>query len=361
MTNTMPHNSQTDPVGLEGSSSHAAGLVAIRSVVAQGPFSAGSTARVCTMAPPNSNPPPPSNRPSSGGLVPTLKQRYDDVRARIAKAATRAGTDPRSVLLVAVTKYADPEQIRELIQLGHADFGENRVQQLLQRAAMIDEWLARHRTLPSSPWTGTGQLDLFSAPPKPATPEVTPATSVRWHMIGSLQRNKVKKVVEVCRLIHSVDSLRLAEEVQAIAVKREAPIDVLLQVNTSGEASKGGCAPAAAVHLAEQFDTMLNVRLRGVMTMAPYSDNPEDSRDTFARAREIYQEIRDAQIGGGHCTILSMGMSNDFEVAIEEGANLVRVGTALFGEKPIEDEPEEKGSESDSSDSDDEGGSERDS
>ncbi len=273
---------------------------------------------------------------------PTLRERYDHVRTRIARAAARAGTDPRGILLVAVTKYADPEQIRELIQLGHADFGENRVQQLLQRAAMIDEWLARHRTLPSSPWSGSGQLDLFSSLTKPVAQDAAPAQAVRWHMIGGLQRNKVKKVAEVCRLIHSVDSLRLAEEVQSIAVKRETPIDVLLQVNAAREASKGGCAPAAAIHLAEQFDTMVNVRLRGVMTMAPYSENPEDSRRTFARAREVFEEIRAAQIGGGHCTILSMGMSGDFEVAIEEGANLVRVGTALFGEKPVEEVADEK-------------------
>ncbi|MGE3106921.1 MAG: YggS family pyridoxal phosphate-dependent enzyme [Phycisphaerales bacterium] len=301
------------------------------------------------------NPPNPSSsgQPSGSSAGTSLKHRYDEVRQRIAKAAARAGADPRGVLLVAVTKYADPEQIRELIQLGHSDFGENRVQQLLQRHAMIDEWLSRHRTMPSSPWSGAGaseQLDLFTAPAKIDATELAPAPVVRWHMIGTLQRNKVKKVAEVCRLIHSVDSLRLAEEIQAIAVKRETPIDVLLQVNTSGERSKGGCAPAAAIHLAEQFDTMLNVRLRGVMTMAPYSDNPEDSRDSFVRAREIYEEIREAQIGGGHCTILSMGMSNDFEVAIEEGANLVRVGSALFGERPVDagaDENEENEPDSD--------------
>lgn len=250
----------------------------------------------------------------------TLSDRYSAVRERITTAAKRAGTDPRSVVLVAVTKYAEPDQIRELIKLGHADFGENRVQQLIQRAAMIDEWLVRQRSLPGS--GGAKQ-----------TPQ-----SVRWHMIGHLQRNKAKKVLEICRLVHSVDSLRLAEEIQTLAVKRENPIDVLLQVNISGEESKSGCAPPAAMHLAEQIDTMVNVRLRGLMTMGPNTANPEDARWSFARCRDLFNEIRDAGIAPGHFNILSMGMSGDFEIAVEEGSNLVRVGSSIFGE-PAADAP----------------------
>lgn len=250
----------------------------------------------------------------------TLSERYASVRDRIANAAKRAGTDPRSVVLVAVTKYAEPDQIRELISLGHADFGENRVQQLTQRAAMIDEWLARQHTLPA---TGHAR----------PTPD-----SVRWHMIGHLQRNKAKKVLDLCRLVHSVDSLRLAEEIQTLALKREQAVDVLLQVNISGEESKAGCVPPAAIHLAEQIDTMINVRLRGLMTMAPHTDNPEDARWSFARCRDLFFDIRDAGIASGHFNILSMGMSNDFEIALQEGSNLVRVGSAIFGE-PSADAP----------------------
>jgi pyridoxal phosphate enzyme (YggS family) len=184
---------------------------------------------------------------------------------------------------------------------------------------------------------------------------------VRWHMIGHLQRNKAKKVLEVCRLIHSVDSLRLAEEVQAAAIKLEKTVDVLLQVNTSGERSKGGCAVAAAVHLAEQMDTMVQVRLRGLMTMARYSENPEDSRPAFARCRELFYEIRDSGYAGRNFNILSMGMTGDFEVAIQEGANLVRVGSAIFGEprpeQVAEDERVEEGAEGEAEEPDkDEGG-----
>ena len=154
--------------------------------------------------------------------------------------------------MVAVTKYAEADQIRALIQLGHRDFGENKVQNLITRVAMIEEFMARRKVLPHAGHHAGGPVD----------------TAIRWHMIGHLQRNKAKKAVELCRLIHSVDSLRLAEEIQSVATKRVEPVDVLVQVNCSGEKSKFGCPPPAALHLAEQIDTMLTVRVRGLMTMA---------------------------------------------------------------------------------------------
>ncbi|MBC7834123.1 MAG: YggS family pyridoxal phosphate-dependent enzyme [Phycisphaerales bacterium] len=272
-----------------------------------------------------------------------LKQRYEETKGRIAEAAARAGRAPGEVLLVAVTKYAEADQIRELIQLGQVDFGENRVQQLLQRAAMIDEWLGRQRTLPSTPRArasiGANIAERLAKPASisrasPATAAAGAQAKVRWHMIGHLQRNKAKQAIDAVRLVHSVDSLRLAEELQAAAGKRDHVTDVLLQVNASGERSKYGCSLPAAVHLAEQIDTMVQVRLRGVMTMAALSDNPEHARATFGRCREVFEEIRDAGIASGYFDILSMGMSSDFEVAIQEGANLVRVGSAIFGEPP---------------------------
>ena len=284
----------------------------------------------------------------------TLKDRYTEVRQRIANAAQRSGRSANSVILVAVTKNAEPDQIRDLIKLGHADFGENRVQQLVQRATIIDEWLGRHRSLPgaSRPRPATPDDDMWSdyAPqadrPGPVAP--SPSTKVRWHMIGHLQRNKARKVVETCRLVHSVDSLRLAEELQQIAFKREQPVEVLLQVNCSGEEQKYGCAIAAAPHLAEQIETMIQVKVRGLMTMAAYSANPEAARPTFGRARELFHEIRDSGVVGPQFNILSMGMSGDFEVAIDEGSNLVRVGTALFGEaKPGADSAEDEDDDAD--------------
>jgi pyridoxal phosphate enzyme (YggS family) len=230
-------------------------------------------------------------------------------------------------MLVAVTKFAEADQVRSLIQLGHRDFGENKVQNLLHRVGMVEEFMARRRVLPRSRQAHDGESLLPNG-----------EDAVRWHMIGHLQRNKARKAVEFCRLIHSVDSLRLAEEIQAMAMKREHPVEVLVQVNCSGEASKFGCPLPAAVHLAEQIDTMVSVRVRGLMTMAPLSENPEDARETFARCRELFEEVKKTGVGDGRFNILSMGMSGDFEVAIGEGSNVVRVGSAIFGEpKAVEE------------------------
>jgi len=247
-----------------------------------------------------------------------LKDAYRRVMDRIADAAARANRSANEVVLVAVTKYATVDQIQKLLELGQMDLGESKVQHLQQRVAMIDEFLGRRKTLSAA---------------APKSKQLVPE-NVRWHMIGHLQRNKVKQVVPLVSLIHSVDSLRLAEELHNYAARQDLTIDILLQVNASGEVSKAGVAAPAAVHLAEQIDSMVHLRLRGVMTMAPYSDKPEDARPTFARAAEIFQDIRKEKIGGDTCNVLSMGMSGDFEIAIEEGANVIRVGSALFGPGP---------------------------
>lgn len=261
------------------------------------------------------------------------------MRERIAAAAIRSGRSADQIILVAVTKHAEHEQIRELLALGHQDLGENRAQLLEQRAGMIEEWQARQKML-----GGAGGSSKVVKP--------------RWHMIGHLQRNKVKKVVPIARLIHSVDSLRLVEEIQAFAARRDRraaepmpPVEVLLQVNCSGEQSKFGCAVPAAMHLADQIETMVQVKLRGLMTMAPADALPAQIRATFARCHELFVEMREQGLGGPQLNILSMGMTNDFEVAIEEGANLVRVGTALFGPaKRIDDEDAEEDAEPSESD-----------
>lgn len=248
-----------------------------------------------------------------------LRDAYRRVKDRIAEAAEKSRRRPEDVVLVAVTKYATPDQIRTLVDMGHVDLGESRVQQLQQRVPQIQEFLLRKKTL-----AGAAPRGMGDAPP----PE-----RVRWHMIGHLQRNKVKQVVPLVQLIHSVDSLRLAEELHNYGSRIDATIDVLLQVNVSGETSKAGVAPPAVVHLAEQIDTMMHLRLRGLMTMAPYTEKPEEVRGVFARTAEIFQDIRTEKAAGPDFNVLSMGMSNDFEVAIEEGANVVRVGSAIFGER----------------------------
>lgn len=229
----------------------------------------------------------------------------------MGEAASRGGVPMDSLHLVAVTKNASIAQVRELLEMGHADFGESRMQHFLQFAAQVDDFIERHHEL---------------GPSESLVPE-----AIRWHFIGHLQRNKVRKILAATRLIHSVDSLRLAEEIQACPLEREEASEVLIQVNVSGERGKNGIAPAAAMHLIEQMDTMADIKVRGLMCMAPYSEDPEDSRPVFERARELYEELKTSKTTSDCFRILSMGMSNDYEVAIECGANVVRVGTAIFG------------------------------
>jgi hypothetical protein len=244
-----------------------------------------------------------------------LSEKLDEVRERIANAASRAKREPSEVTLVAVTKTAAPEQIREIVQLGVSDLGESRVQVLTQRAAQMNEQLQRRMT------HGSGGADA------------RPPEKIRWHMIGHLQRNKVKALLPLASVIHSIDSLRLAEEVDAQAAKVGRKMPVLMQVNAGEEPQKHGVAVGAAVHLAEQVDSMPNLQLVGLMTMAPLEAPEAKVRQAFSRTREIFEELKWHKIGGAALRHLSMGMSNDFELAIAEGATLVRVGSLLFGGK----------------------------
>lgn len=248
-----------------------------------------------------------------------LAEKLDVVNGNIAAACAKARRDSKEVTLVAVTKTAAPEAIREIVQLGVTDLGESRVQQLTQRAVQLNEFYARR----------VQHADGVGVPEK-----------LRWHMIGHLQRNKVKQMLPLVSVIHSIDSLRLAEELDAQAAKIEKRQAVLLQVNASEESRKSGVAVGAAVHLAEQIDSMPNLQLIGLMTMAELTDNEKVVRHTFVRTREIFDEMKWHKIGGTSLRHLSMGMSHDYAIAIEEGATMVRIGTALFGGK-IQDHEEE--------------------
>ena len=247
-----------------------------------------------------------------------LKEAYEQVCDRIAGAAVRGGRKAEDVVLVAVTKYATVDQIQKTLELGVMDFGESKGQNLQQRVAQIDEFIQRKHKLAAA---------------APRSKQLVPE-QVRWHMVGHLQRNKVKQVVPLVSLVHSVDSLRLAEELHNYASRHDLTIDILMQVNNAGEAQKTGVAAPAAIHLAEQIDTMMHLRLRGLMCMATYSDEPENARPVFTRTREIFEDIRTSGYVDASFNVLSMGMSGDFEVAIEEGANVIRIGSALYGPKP---------------------------
>ncbi|HZZ42534.1 MAG TPA: YggS family pyridoxal phosphate-dependent enzyme [Tepidisphaeraceae bacterium] len=240
-----------------------------------------------------------------------LAERLDSVRERIAAACARAKRPVSDVTLIAVTKNAVPEQIREIISLGVTDLGESRVQVLAQRGAQINEFFQRRVQL--------GDLPLMPR--------------IRWHMIGHLQRNKIKQILPIVSVVHSIDSLRLAEELEIQLAKTPSAkrLPVMLQVNASEEKSKFGVAVGAALHLAEQIDTMPALQLVGLMAMAPLTDKPDETRAVFTRMREIFEELKWHKIGGSSLKHLSMGMSNDFETAIEEGATMIRIGTDLFG------------------------------
>jgi len=218
-----------------------------------------------------------------------------EVRDRIAQAARRSGRPPDAVRLVAVTKAVPPGTIRLLLDAGQADIGENHAQQLRDRAA-----------------------ELEGAP-------------VRWHMIGRLQRNKVKYVVPVAAMIHSVDSLRLAEEISKRAQAAGARATCLVEVNVSGEEAKGGLVPADVPRVADAIAALPALDLVGLMTMAPLADDPETVRPVFAALRECLARVnREAAALPAPLRELSMGMTQDYEAAVEEGATIVRVGTALF-------------------------------
>ena len=235
-----------------------------------------------------------------------IADRLKQVHESIAHACARAGRPEKSVRLIVVTKTAPPEAVKDVIRLGCTDLGENRAQHLKQIAEDVDAFLKENAADPTLP------------------------KAIHWHMIGHLQRNKVKATLKYCRMIHSVDTLRLAEEINTCAYKQGLHIDVLLQVNCSGEPQKYGVPVGAAMYLAEQVATMPNLRLTGLMTMAPLTMNKDRVRACFARAREIFEDIRAEKIVGAKFKHLSMGMSQDYEIAIEEGATLLRIGSALF-------------------------------
>lgn len=225
-----------------------------------------------------------------------LAENLQNVRERVDRALIRAGGPPREVLLVAVTKTVGPEEVRALAALGVIEIGENRVQDALRKQEALGD-----------------EARLF-----------------RWHMIGTLQRNKVRRAVERFAFIHSLDRLELALEINEESLKRGKKTPVLIQVNVAGEETKHGLAPEELFDFYGEVKDLPGLSLQGLMTMAPLVPRGEEVRPVFAGLRELHQEIARRFQPGGDWQHLSMGMSNDFEVAVEEGATMIRVGSALF-------------------------------
>jgi hypothetical protein len=235
-----------------------------------------------------------------------ISERVKRLKDTINAVCSRVGRGPRDVKIVVVTKSATFEAVKEIIRMGFIDLGENRVQQLKKIYAQVVDFLGRSEG------------------------ESTLSKKVNWHMIGHLQRNKVRQVLPMVSLIHSVDTLRLAEEINSSAAKINLCQNVLLQVNTSDEPQKYGVPVGAAMHLAEQIETLPNLRLIGLMTMAPLTHNKDIVRACFARTRELFIEMKGEKIVSQRFTELSMGMSSDYEIAIEESATIIRIGSAIF-------------------------------
>ena len=224
-----------------------------------------------------------------------LKENLEEVEEKIAKACERAGRAREEVTLIAVSKTKPVEMLQEIYDEGIRDFGENKVQELTEK---------------------------YEVMPK----------DMKWHMIGHLQRNKVKYIVDKVTLIHSVDSLRLAETISREAEKKGVTVPILIEVNIAGEETKFGLSSKEEViSLTELIAALPNLSVEGLMTVAPPAKDPEENRPFFREIRQLSVDITNKNIDNVSMEILSMGMTNDYTVAIEEGATMVRVGTGIFG------------------------------
>lgn len=223
-----------------------------------------------------------------------LKDQLQEVEKRIQAACDRAGRKREEVTLIAVSKTKPVETLQEAYDLGVRIFGENKVQELT----------AKYEALPKD---------------------------IHWHMIGHLQTNKVKYIIDKAELIHSVDSLKLAETIEKEAAKHDLIADILVEVNVAEEESKFGMKMEEVIPFVEKVSAFPHVRVRGLMTIAPFVEDPEENRSIFADLHKLYIDIKKKNHDNDIVSVLSMGMTNDYEVAIEEGATMVRVGTGIFG------------------------------
>lgn len=223
-----------------------------------------------------------------------LKNNFDVVESKIKKACERSGRKREEVTLIAVSKTKPVEMLQEAYDLGTRVFGENKVQEIVDKYDVLPD-------------------------------------DISWHMIGHLQRNKIKYIIEKVDLIHSVDSVRLAEAIEKEAAKHDVVAKILIEVNVAKEDTKFGLMTEEVEKVIEEISKFPHIRVKGLMTIAPFVENPEENRVHFQRLRKLSVDIDSKKFDNVTMSILSMGMTNDYEIAIEEGATMVRVGTGLFG------------------------------
>ena len=226
----------------------------------------------------------------------TMEQNIAQVRQNIKQAAEKAGRNPDDILLLAVSKTKPVEQIKEAVSYGLTSLGENKVQEIMDKYEPMGE-------------------------------------GIHWHLIGHLQTNKVKYIIDKVDMIHSVESIRLAEEIEKRAAAKDKVMDVLVEVNIAQEESKFGIPVDAVESFLQELSNFPHIRVRGLMTVAPFVENPEDNRGYFRKMRQLLVDINAKKIHNINMDVLSMGMTGDYMVAIEEGATIVRVGTGIFGER----------------------------
>ena len=225
-----------------------------------------------------------------------ISENITQIQTNIKTACQKCKRSFTDVTLISVSKTKPVSMLMEAYNAGSRDFGENKVQELIEK---------------------------YDIMPK----------DIRWHMIGHLQRNKVKYIVDKVFLIHSVDSLKLAEEISKEAQKKNVCVSILIEVNIAGEDSKFGIKPEEAEQLVRSISVLPAVQIKGLMTIAPYTENPEENRIYFQKLRQLAVDIKNENIDNISMNVLSMGMTGDYEVAIEEGATYARVGTGIFGER----------------------------
>ena len=223
-----------------------------------------------------------------------IKENLEEVREKIRQACQRSGRREEDVTLISVSKTKPVEMLKEAYEAGSRDFGENRVQEIMEKYGQMPE-------------------------------------DVRWHMIGHLQKNKVRQVIDKAVLIHSVDTVELAEQIEKDAAKRDLTVDILLEVNVAEEESKFGFRTEEVEAAVMKIKEFPHVHIKGLMTIAPFVSNSEDNREVFKKLYQLYVDIRSKNIDNVNMSVLSMGMTGDYEVAVEEGATMLRVGTGIFG------------------------------
>lgn len=223
-----------------------------------------------------------------------LQENYKNVKEKIKKACEKVGRDPKEVTLIAVSKTKPLSAIEEVMKTGCVDFGENKVQEMCEKEEQVS---------------------------KP----------VNWHLIGHLQTNKVKYIIDKAALIHSIDSFKLASCIEKEAEKKNRIVPILIQVNIANENTKFGLKKEEVLSVIEEISKLSHVKIKGLMTIAPFVENPEENRVHFQNLHKLFIDIKEKTINNVDMDILSMGMTGDYQVAVEEGATMVRVGTGIFG------------------------------